>query len=346
MNVLLVEPNRMPKIVDIDISMLSNYEMIQIPELSKKANILYDPQSNNANRIINQTIYYGNLIITDVSLEGALMDISEETAIIFGEYMGYKFSESNLIKLLLDKFDDTNYIDQKILCECFYELEDKDLDDYFMSDRQISKFNLDPHTFWKNIRNIIKEFCDFKRKSFINDKYIFDMDGTLFEWIPQECLEVLYEKGYYRSLSSITNMQILINQLIRYGYEVYVGSAYLSNSQYALDEKKFSILKDYPEIGLKNCIFCDYGKDKSQFIQKYFDSMINQKMYLIDDYSKNLFEFQREGGNGIKVMNGINGSKGTWQDKKIDIISSIDIFNDFVYLVEQKLEKELEKERI
>ena len=87
MNVLLVEPNRMPKIVDIDISMLSNYEMIQIPELSKKANILYDPQSNNANRIINQTIYYGNLIITDVSLEGALMDISEETAIIFGEYM-------------------------------------------------------------------------------------------------------------------------------------------------------------------------------------------------------------------------------------------------------------------
>ena len=142
------------------------------------------------------------------------------------------------------------------------------------------------------------------------------------------------------------NLLLMINQLIRYGYEVYVGSAYLSNSQYALDEKKFSILKDYPEIGLKNCIFCDYGKDKSQFIQKYFDSMINQKMYLIDDYSKNLFEFQREGGNGIKVMNGINGSKGTWQDKKIDIISSRDIFNDFVYLVEQKLEKELEKERI
>lgn len=336
----------MPKIEDVNISRLNHYERIQIPELSKKAYLLHNPENIEANRIINENIYYGSLIITDVSSEGKLIDISEETAIIFGEYMGYKFLESSLITLLLDWFNNVNYIDQKTLCECFYELEDKTLVDQFMNNKQLLKFDLNPRSFWKNIKNIIEEFCDYKRKSFINDKYIFDMDGTLFEWIPQECLEILYEKGYYRSLDSITNMQILINQLISYGYEVYVGSAYLSDSQYALDEKKFSILKDYPEIGLKNCIFCDYGKDKTQFVQKYFDSEINKKMYLIDDYSKNLFKFQKGGGHGIKVMNGLNGTKGTWQGKKIDIISSKDIFNDFTCLLEHRLEQKLEKERV
>lgn len=154
-----------------------------------------------------------------------------------------------------------------------------------------------------------------KEKSMEKKRLFIDMDGTLAVFTPVDTLETLYEKGYFASLPPHENVVEGIRQFLAQkdeDTEVYVMSSVLSDSAYALDEKQGWLDLHLPEIEA-HWLFPPCGVDKS----RYVPGGIKETDYLLDDYSKNLHSWQAAGGTGIKLMNGINGTKGSWKGSRI-----------------------------
>lgn len=141
-----------------------------------------------------------------------------------------------------------------------------------------------------------------------------DMDGTLAVFDPVAELEKLYEKGYFRDLMPMRNVLDAVRNIVtsHTEIEVYILSSYLSDSQYALEDKKEWLKMHFPEIPEENCIFVPCGMDKAAFVP----GGLREDDYLLDDYSKNLKSWEPP-AKGIKILNGINGNHGTWQSERI-----------------------------
>lgn len=143
-----------------------------------------------------------------------------------------------------------------------------------------------------------------------------DMDGTLAIWQEIEYFERLYEEGYYRNLLPQMPVVQSVRELMKENnYEVYILSAYLTDSPYALEEKQAWVDMYLPQIAKENRIFIPYGQDKSAYIE----GGVKESDYLLDDYTKNLIDFDRSGGNAIKLLNGINHTRGTWKGASVSI---------------------------
>lgn len=142
-----------------------------------------------------------------------------------------------------------------------------------------------------------------------------DMDGTLAEFKVVDTLEKLYEKDYFLNLKPNENVIEAVRWLVdEENIEVYVLSAVLSDSKYALDEKNKWLDKYLPEIKMENRIFPPCGKDKKD----YLPDGIRTDDVLLDDYTKNLQAWEPP-AKGIKCLNGINNTKGTWQGSRIQL---------------------------
>ncbi len=139
-----------------------------------------------------------------------------------------------------------------------------------------------------------------------------DMDGTLSVFLPQENEKPLYEQGYFRHLPPQENVIKAVKQLYQMNQcEVYILSAYLADSPYALHEKKEWLHQYIPEIPESNYFFVTCGRNKKEVVFP----QIGSNDYLLDDYTKNLMEWSP--GTGIKLLNGINHTRGTWKGAKI-----------------------------
>lgn len=140
-----------------------------------------------------------------------------------------------------------------------------------------------------------------------------DMDGTLAEFKTVDTLETLYEKDYFIRLKVNENVLGAIKQLIADNdIDVYILSAYLTDSRYALEEKNAWLDKYLPELPQEKRLFVPCGTDKSVAVP----GLIRPDDYLLDDYTKNLSEWEPP-ARGIKLINGINHTNGTWQGDKI-----------------------------
>ena len=141
-----------------------------------------------------------------------------------------------------------------------------------------------------------------------------DMDGTLAEWKNVSKIDELYEEGYYYNLEPNKKLIENLKKMIQKGEEIYILSSFLNDSKYALVEKNRWLDSHFPELKNENRIFVKYGDDKSRYIK----DGISDTDYLLDDYTKNLLEWKASGGVGIKYLNGINHTKGTWQGLMLD----------------------------
>lgn len=145
-----------------------------------------------------------------------------------------------------------------------------------------------------------------------------DMDGTLAEFKTVDTLETLYEKDYFLHLKPNENVLGAIKQLIADNdFDVYILSAYLTDSRYALEEKNAWLDKYLPELPQEKRLFVPCGTDKSIVVPGH----IKHDDYLLDDYTKNLSEWEPP-AKGIKLINGINHTNGTWQGDKIQFTHS------------------------
>lgn len=143
-----------------------------------------------------------------------------------------------------------------------------------------------------------------------NAVLFIDMDGTLAEWHAADAFEDLLEEGYFRSLAPYESVIETARQLQTRGVSVSTLSAYLDESDYALNEKRAWLDEHAPFI--TKSLFCPSKMTKPEVVRQrygYFD----KRCVLLDDYSENLHAWMAAGGTAIKLLNGINGTKGTWK---------------------------------
>lgn len=153
-------------------------------------------------------------------------------------------------------------------------------------------------------------------------KIYVDMDGTLAVFKPCEKLEILYEEGYFKNLEPQEVVVDAVRDLCKNpDYEVYVLSAVLTDSKYALKEKNEWLDKYLPEIPKERRVFPPCGEDK----KKYVD--LKEGDFLLDDYTKNLIDWEPP-GTAIKLLNGINHTNETWEGNSINGVTEKEIIVD------------------
>lgn len=141
-----------------------------------------------------------------------------------------------------------------------------------------------------------------------------DMDGVLAVFKPVDTMETLYEKGYFANLAPQKNVVDVIEYLdaLESDIEVFVLSAYLSDSKYALTEKIAWLDKYLPGIDAEHRLFVPCGTDKKMAVP----DGLSPDDFLLDDYTKNLLDWDPP-GHGVKLLNGINHTRGTWKGDRI-----------------------------
>lgn len=141
-----------------------------------------------------------------------------------------------------------------------------------------------------------------------------DMDGTLAVFTPVDELETLYEKGYFGNLEPHENVVSAVREIIENHpeIEVHVLSAYLTDSRYALQEKNEWLDKYLPEIDQAHRVFVPCGSDKKEGIE----GGVRPDDFLLDDYTHNLNDWQPP-ARGIKLLNAINHTRGSWEHDRI-----------------------------
>jgi|GEM_PF-721510 len=176
-----------------------------------------------------------------------------------------------------------------------------------------------------------------------------DMDGTVAVFKQVDTLETLYEQGYFLNLEPHTQVIDAMKKIIKESLdiEVFILSSVLADSRYALEEKNQWLDKYLPEIDMEHRIFPPCGVSKRDHIQ----GGIDENDWLLDDYTYNLNQWQPP-GRGIKLLNGINHTKGTWKhemvshDKEsLEIAESIvDIIQNSAFLDKITLEEKVNRE--
>lgn len=137
-----------------------------------------------------------------------------------------------------------------------------------------------------------------------------DMDGTFAEWRDVKKFDELLQKGFFRKMKPQLEVILAVVYLnLNYGnvIEPFSLSAFPIESLYACAEKNewldfFGLDEAIPS---ERRIFCPCNTDKSLYVP----DGIRPTDVLLDDYSFNLREWK---GRGLKLLNGINATKGTW----------------------------------
>ena len=149
-------------------------------------------------------------------------------------------------------------------------------------------------------------------------RLMVDLDGVcaVFQDVP---IKELLKEGYYATLPPIEGVVAAVEEVARSGkVDVYILSAYLRNSKYAKSEKMSWVAKHLPSVSAGNVILIPSGSRKADHVPGGVDG----RTYLLDDFSKNLISWEEAGGKPIKMLNGINGTKGTFQGRKVSAASA------------------------
>lgn len=137
-------------------------------------------------------------------------------------------------------------------------------------------------------------------------RLFLDMDGTLarFHDVEKTFIEAMWEQGFYSGLKPFQNMVDGVKQFIKDhpDVEVFVLSAVLdTDPPFVVDEKNAWLDRYLPEIPANRRIFTRAGHNKADYIGE-----VGSMDYLVDDYNKNLREFEAAGAHSIKFRNDIN----------------------------------------
>lgn len=160
----------------------------------------------------------------------------------------------------------------------------------------------------------------YKAESNEKKRLFVDLDGTAAEFKRVDTLETLYEKGYFLDLKPIPNVVEAVKRIIEQhpDVEVYSLSSVLTDSRYAVEEKNDWMDKYIPEIDKSHRLFPPCGEKKTDYVI-WKIGQIGKNDFLLDDYTPNLKDWEPP-GRGIKMLNGINHTKGTWQSSMLSNI--------------------------
>ena len=133
-------------------------------------------------------------------------------------------------------------------------------------------------------------------------KIFLDLDGTLAKFNVRNALaRFAVEEGFFARLGAYKGIEE-INEMAKNG-NIYIISA--SPNMYADLDKKRWIKKYLPNIKMQQVILCRLGENKARVIEKQLNITIDEKCFLLDDYTKNLQEWEQVGGTGIKRITSV-----------------------------------------
>lgn len=133
-----------------------------------------------------------------------------------------------------------------------------------------------------------------------------DMDGTLAKWNWGATQEQLLSDGYFSELLPLDTVTVLAQ--VKNYKNIYILSSVLPEKPLARQEKLEWLTKYLPDFPLDHCFFPPCGMSKCDYIRQIF-GCVDESFVLLDDYSVNLHAWE---GIGVKLLNGANGSHGTW----------------------------------
>ena len=124
-----------------------------------------------------------------------------------------------------------------------------------------------------------------------------DMDGVLADFDKEINAVKRYEKekGFFFNLEPIAENVNAIKQLIKNGYKIKILSK--SPHEQADYEKRLWLAKHIPEIKMSEIIFARPEQRKIDFVAE----LERQFSLLLDDYSKNIQEWENEKGIAFKI---------------------------------------------
>lgn len=155
-------------------------------------------------------------------------------------------------------------------------------------------------------------------------KIFLDLDGTLARFNVRNALNRFEtEKGFFAKLLAYKGIE-QINEMAKAG-NIYIISA-SPNEQADIDKISW-IVKYLPNINLlTNVLICRCGDNKAEYL-KSKGFQIDKNSYLLDDYTKNLIEWENAGGVGIKRLTKVaDNSTGKWQGlicKKLEELNRV-----------------------
>lgn len=143
------------------------------------------------------------------------------------------------------------------------------------------------------------------------NKIFLDMDGTLARFNVRNALARFEnEKGFFANLLAYKGIEG-INEMIK-KENIYIISA--SPNVYADMDKKTWLKRYLPNLNNENILLCRNGQNKAKFIENKLNIKIDQNCYLLDDYTRNLIEWEQAGGIGIKRITKVSdNSRKLWK---------------------------------
>lgn len=142
-------------------------------------------------------------------------------------------------------------------------------------------------------------------------KIFLDLDGTLAKFNVKNALKRFdNEKGFFAKLGAYKNIE-KINEMAKAG-NVYIISA--SPNKQADNDKMIWIKKYLPNVKIENIVLCRLGENKAKIIENKYNIKIDKNCMLLDDYTKNLIEWETVGGVGIKRLTTVSdNSRKLWK---------------------------------
>ena len=143
-------------------------------------------------------------------------------------------------------------------------------------------------------------------------KIFLDLDGTLARFNVRNALERFdKEEGFFANLLAYKGIE-KVNEFAKVKGSLFIISA-SPNEQADKDKMKWAE-RYLPNIPQENITLCRIGENKAQIIQEKYNITINEECYLLDDYTKNLIEWENFGGIGIKRLTKVaDNSRKLWK---------------------------------
>lgn len=151
-------------------------------------------------------------------------------------------------------------------------------------------------------------------------KIFLDLDGTVAKFNVRNALKRFEtEKGFFAKLGAYKGIE-KINEMAKCG-NVYIISA--SPNEQADSDKMKWIEKYLNNVPMENRLICRCGDNKAEFL-KAKGIEIDKNCYLLDDYTKNLVEWEEVGGIGIKRITKVaDNSRKLWKGLEVKNLGNL-----------------------
>jgi 5'(3')-deoxyribonucleotidase len=145
-------------------------------------------------------------------------------------------------------------------------------------------------------------------------KLFLDLDGTIAKFNSKRNALARFdnEVGFFLSLKPFAHLDSIDAMIQQNKIEIFVISA--SPNEQADKDKMQWLKNNLPSLKESNICFCRLGQNKAQEIKRQLNITIDSSCYLLDDYTKNLTEWNNCNGIGIKRLTSLaDNSTKQWK---------------------------------